>query len=108
MTVRVERIHTPISGLIEYHCGQVLSGLDCVTMNYYQDLGEAYAGFVDDDFICCWGLVPPTFLSNEAYLWMWASGPIPHQFLFIRHSVLKVCKFLGRYDCIRGHCKLSA
>ena len=75
MTVRVERIHTPISGLIEYHYGQVLSGLDCVTMNYYQDLGEAYAGFVDDDFICCWGLVPPTFLSNEAYLWMWAPNP---------------------------------
>jgi len=108
MTTTVVRIYTPISGFIEHHCGPILSGLDAGIMDYYQDLGEAYAGFVDDDFVCCWGLVPPTFLSDEAYLWMWTFGPLAHQFLFIRHSQIQVKKFLSRYDSIRGHCKLNA
>jgi hypothetical protein len=75
--------------------------------DYCQTLGEVYTGFVDGEFICCWGLIPPSFLSNQAYLWMWAPDPMKHQFIFIRRSQIQVQKMLERYDQIIGECIAS-
>lgn len=108
MNVFVEPILDPISLFIDAICGPVLSKDDRKAMSYCQTLGEVYSGFVDGEFVCCWGLIPPTFLSNQAYLWMWAPEPIRHQFIFIRHSQLQVEKMLDRYSSIIGHCRCEA
>lgn len=77
-------------------------------LDYCQNLGEVYTGFIDGDFICCWGLIPPSFLSNQAYLWMWAPEPMKHQLVFIRHSQIQVQRMLTRYEKIVGDCQLTA
>ena len=72
--------------------------------DYCQTLGEVYVGYVDGQFVCCWGLIPPSFLSNQAYLWMWSPDRMPHQFTFIRQSQLQVQQMLKVYDSIVGEC----
>jgi hypothetical protein len=108
MTVMVEPIFESISRMICSFCGPILSDHDTDALNYCQSLGAVYSGFVDGEFTCCWGLIPPTFLSNQAYLWMWAPEPIKHQLVFIRHSQIQVAKMLERYDAIVGHCKIES
>lgn len=108
MTVEVISIREPISKVIAGYCGPVLTPEQDQTFNYCQTLGKVFLGLVDDDFVCCWGLIPPTFISTQAYLWMWAPEPIKHQLVFIRHSQIQVQDMLKRYDRIVGHCELRA
>lgn len=77
-------------------------------LDYCQTLGEVYTGYIDGQFSCCWGLIPPSFLSTQAYLWMWAPEPMKHQFVFIRQSQIQIKKMLERYDEIVGHCAIGA
>jgi len=81
---------------------------DLLMFDYCQSLGEVYTGFIDGEFCCCWGLIPPSWLSQQAYLWMWAPEPIRHQFLFIRHSQIQVQRMLERFDTIVGHTKTTS
>lgn len=108
MTVTVEPIFESISKTIIGFCGPVLPYNDARAMDYCQALGEVYSGFVDGQFICCWGLVPPTFLSNQAYLWMWSPEPMKHQLVFIRQSQIQVRRMLEHYESVVGHCKINA
>lgn len=108
MNVAVQPVFEPISKMINGLFGPILSQTDCAAFDYCQVLGAVYAGFVDGEFICCWGLIPPTFLSNQAYLWMWAPEPIKHQLVFIRRSQIQVAKMLERYERIVGHCQTKA
>ncbi len=96
-------IGSRVSSLISYTCGMNTKQLDM--FDYCQTLGEVYTGFVDGELICCWGLIPPSFLSNQAYLWMWAPNPMKHQFVFIRQSQLQVQKMLKYYEQIIGDCE---
>lgn len=109
MSVNVRQLKdTAISAFITSCCGHALSEREQGLFDYCQSLGEVRIGFVDDEFICCWGLIPPSFLSSQAYLWMWAPGPIKHQFQFIRQSQIQVQKMLEEYDTIVGHCKIES
>lgn len=108
MTVVVEPIFESISRTILGFCGPVLNYTEAGAMDYCQTLGSVYSGFVDGEFVCCWGLVPPTFLSNQAYLWMWSPEPMKHQFVFIRQSQIQIRRMLERYDAVVGHCKMDA
>jgi hypothetical protein len=108
MTVDVKIVEDPISKTIMSFCGHVLSDQQNAIFDYCQALGEVYIGFVDDEFTCCWGLIPPTFLSNQAYLWMWAPGPIKHQLVFVRKSQMQIAEMLKRYERVVGHCELDA
>jgi hypothetical protein len=103
MRVIVEPLfNSPVSSLVSMFCNLDKRQLDM--FDYCQTLGQVYTGFVDGDFVCCWGLIPPSFLSNQAYLWMWAPEPMKHQFVFIRQSQIQVRKMLERYDTIVGQC----
>lgn len=108
MSVNVYSVYEPISEIIRSCCGPVLSRNNERIFNHCQMLGKVFCGFVDDDFICCWGLIPPTFISCQAYLWMWAPEPIKHQLVFIRHSQIQVQEMLKHYDKIVGHCEIQA
>ena len=105
---RIELIPFPISDFIRTQSGDVLSAREAGMMDYCHKLGQVHAGFIDDTFVCCWGLISGSFISNQAYLWMWSQGPITHQFTFILRSQIQVQEMLKRYPTIVGHCKRSS
>jgi hypothetical protein len=64
---------------------------------------EIRQGLVDGKVACAWGLIPPTVLSNTAYLWLLTTDIIvEHKFLFIRHSQRYIEEALKRYPTIIG------
>jgi len=65
---------------------------------------DMWAGFIDERMAAIWGLIPPTLLSTQAYLWLWTTDVIKdHQFILIRHSQLVMEKMLKDYPSIVGH-----
>ena len=66
---------------------------------------HAWAGLVDGNFACMWGLVPPTLLSDNAYLWLIVNELVDeHKFLFVRHSQIEMARMLDLYPTITGYC----
>lgn len=66
--------------------------------------GKLWAGFVDGELVCFWGLVPPTLLSDQAYLWLYTTPALEgKEFYFIRQSQLAVEAMLQSYSLIVGH-----
>lgn len=64
-----------------------------------------WVGSVDGKPLCVWGLIAPTFLSQQAYLWLLTSEEIKeYQFIFIRHSQMMVEEMLKEWPIITGHC----
>lgn len=111
MTVHIEpMIEGPISQLISFATGFNLDPKESGMLEFCQSLSaEVWSGFVDERLICCWGLIPPTLLSNQAYLWMHSTPAIrDHQFILVRHSQRIVEKMLLRYDRIIGDCRVGA
>jgi hypothetical protein len=66
-----------------------------------------YHATVDGKGACIWGLVPPTLLSERAYLWLFTTDVAnEHQFLLARHSQIIVQKMLEEYPILTGHCHI--
>lgn len=64
-----------------------------------------YVGLVDGKIACVWGLVPPTLLSTQAYLWLYTSSLVEeHKFLFVRNSQRWIESALEEYPNIVGFC----
>jgi hypothetical protein len=64
-----------------------------------------YRGIVDYETVCVFGLMPPTLLSDRAYLWMWHNEKIrEHSFVVVRESQLAVEEMLRDYEVLVGHC----
>ena len=61
-----------------------------------------YIGTVDGEFVCTWGLIPPTLMSESAYLWLYSGELKEHQFVFIRHSQRAIEMALKEYPTITG------
>jgi hypothetical protein len=70
---------------------------------------KVWSYWVDEGLVCLWGLIAPTILSEEAYLWMLTTEKLDtHTFMFIRHSRLVTEEMLKFYPIIVGHCALTA
>lgn len=68
-----------------------------------------WIGYYDQLAVCAWGLVPPTLLSDSAYLWMITlEVPEGAEFLLVRHSQIEIRKMLKMYPLIVGHCEIGA
>lgn len=71
----------------------------CISMSE-----SLWLGSVDNKFACAWGLIPPSLMSYQAYLWLFTDNIIKgHEFLFVRHSQVQVQEMLKRYPTIVGH-----
>lgn len=108
MMHEIKRIPYPISEVLQEACKPLITQREAAMMDYCHKLGEVHAGFIDGILVCCWGLIPGSFLSEQAYLWMWSPGPIAQQFTFIRQSQIQVRQMLYRYPTILGHCKRTS
>lgn len=70
---------------------------------------EIWVAMVRDELACCWGLVTPTLLSFETYLWMYHTKLVEeHKFMFVRNSQLVIEQILEEYPVIYGHVKSHA
>lgn len=68
-----------------------------------------WLGFADDQFVCMWGLIPPTLLSQEAYLWLLSTEAVKeHEFIFVRNSQLAIEGMLKEFPIIVGHVAIGA
>jgi hypothetical protein len=81
------------------------SRVDKVAMDYCIFLSTSmWAGYIDDVLACVWGLMPPTLLSQQAYLWLYTTDVIKgHEFILVRHSQLVMEDMLKQYPSIVGH-----
>ena len=60
--------------------------------------------FDEDKVLCFWGLIPPTLLSDRAYLWLYTTEHMhEHIFSLVRHSQRAVEEMLKDYPIIVGH-----
>lgn len=65
---------------------------------------RVWIGANDEKILATWGLVPPTLLSDSAYLWLYVTKHMDeHVFLFIRHSKRAVESMLKEFPTIYGH-----
>jgi len=63
-----------------------------------------WAGFIDDELACIWGVIPPTLMSSQAYLWLYTTDVIKgHEFILVRHSQMVIKQILEEYPSIVGH-----
>jgi len=68
-----------------------------------------WAGFIDGQLACLWGVIPPTLMSTQAYLWLYTTDVIKeHQFILVRHSQLVIDELLTEYESIVGHATIGA
>ena len=68
-----------------------------------------WVGYIDQDVICVFGVVPPTLLSDRAYLWLWATDKVVgNEFIFVRKSQMVVKELLKRFHKLYGVCEASA
>lgn len=67
-----------------------------------------WVGYIAGRPVCAWGLVPPTLLSDVAYLWLYSTPEVEaHKFTFVRKSQLVVEEMLELYPVIYGVTKVG-
>lgn len=68
-----------------------------------------WTGFYNDELVCCWGLVSPTLISDQAYLWLYTTPALAgREFMFVRHSQIEIRKMLEKHPKITGYATVGA
>lgn len=101
---------TPFTGVALSSLMEELSERNADLLDFCQRMsGEVWSGFIDDAYICSWGLIPPTVFSTQAYIWMHTREVVTaHQFVFIRQSQRIIEEMLKKYEVLVGHCIVDA
>lgn len=101
---------------VEIECGGVIdlrglfrSDFDQLTMEQCMMASQVvYQGKIDGKVACVWGLVPPTIMSDKAYIWLWTTSVADeHTFILVRNSQHMVQRMLEEYDSLIGHCRIG-
>lgn len=62
-------------------------------------------GTISGDTVCIIGMVPPTIISDTAYIWGWTTPMITsHRVIYARWSHWLIAEALKRYPTLVGHC----
>jgi hypothetical protein len=65
---------------------------------------DFWAGVIEGEVVCIYGIIPPTLASDNAYFWLYTTPALKgNEFLFIRHSQRAVEELLKLYPKIVGH-----
>lgn len=66
---------------------------------------EVWQGIVNGEVACVWGLIPPSLLSDRAYLWLLTTRLVEdHKFVFVRNSQRYIEVALKTWPEIYGDC----
>jgi hypothetical protein len=69
---------------------------------------RAFAGLIDGEVVCLWGIQARTLLADAVYLWMFTSSAVEeHPFVFVRHSQRMARSILDEYATIEGHVAIN-
>lgn len=86
----LERTEIPPIPGVELH--------QCLLMSY-----SAWEARIDGELACIWGLIPPTLMSTQAYLWLHTTEVAEaHTFLLVRYSQLWIRHMLDTFPTIVG------
>ena len=111
MTVHLLRVPgNEAYGLIYPSQLAMLSPVEQVTItNFMLQSIWTWIGKDDDEILCYMGLIPPTLLSDRAYLWLRTTEAMSeHVFVFVRYSQRVISEMLQDFPIIVGHCEVSA
>ena len=106
MTARVvQQRRDIIEGLIIDSKRAMLSAYDKQMLDMcLAHSAQLYVGLINNEFVCAWGLIPPTLLADYAYLWLYHTDAVKdNTFLFVRNSQRVVEQMLMQYPTIIGH-----
>lgn len=69
---------------------------------------EVQSGYIDGQLACVWGLMPPSLLSQRAYLWLYVTDVVKeHTFIFIRQSQIAIKRMLEDYPELYGEIEID-
>ncbi len=100
-----EADYSSVQDVLAHSAHSASSSAD-LTLSYCYSISEAcWVGFIDSKPMAAWGLIPPSLMSDKAYLWLLTTDQVKgHEFLFVRHSQIFLESMLRRYPTIYGHC----
>lgn len=106
---------TEIKKISNYQAKELIRGIELdesgeKTMDFCLLMSTViWAGFIDRRLACIWGVIPPTLMSSQAYLWLYTTDVIKgHEFILVRHSQLVIEEILEEYPSIVGHALMGA
>lgn len=106
MSVLIERLlRTDIPNLISSHIAPNLGAVELRRFQQFVLVSQAiWYSEIEGEFIGMWGVIPPTLLSDHAYMWVYTNEKVKdHQFVFIRHSQIAIAKVLEEWKIVHGH-----
>lgn len=91
--------------LIFFEHLSMLPSVDQETMSRtFRNSSHIWIGCDGGRVLGLWGLIPPTLLSDRAYLWLYTTKHLDgHKFMFIRHSQQAVQEMLEEFPLIVGN-----
>lgn len=86
--------------------GGILTDEESRTLEDYLTFSaKLYMGSISGKLVCAWGLIPPSLLSDQAYLWLFSTDAVEeHKFMFVRNSQRAVEEMLKEWPIITGFC----
>lgn len=76
-----------------------------IFISWAADSVPLLVGTYDSKLLCLVGLIPPTFLSDTAYIWCYDTAEVRnHSILFGRHARRLLTSLRRAYPRILGHC----
>lgn len=95
--------NVPLSAILQRSTVGHIREAETILRECVNRSAEVRYGYVDDKLACMWGLIPPSLLSETAYLWLLSTDLVQeHKFLFVRHSQRWIEETLIRYPVIVG------
>ncbi len=111
MTVQINKApREDIKSLISSH---IAPNLDAVELRRFKQFVQVSQSVwyceIEGEFIGMWGTIPPTLLSDRAYMWVYTNEKVKaHQFVFIRHSQIAIAQVLEQWQEVYGHAEASS
>jgi len=89
--------------------GGILTDEESRTLEKYLNFSARLCiGVIGDKLCCAWGLIPPSILSERAYLWLFTTEAVDeHKFIFVRNSQRAVQEMLEEWPVITGYCEIG-
>ncbi len=106
MTALIQRITGPeLYGLISPEItGTITDEGKEIMERSLSNSSIVWVGSDDGKVLGFWGLIPPSLLSDRAYLWLYTTPNLTeHSFVFVRHSQKVIAEALAEYPIIVGH-----
>ncbi len=99
-----------ISSLISSHSAPNVSKVELRILERYVLVSQSvWYCDINGKFLGIWGVIPPTLMSDQAYLWFHNNEAIDnHEFIYIRHSQVAIAEILQEWKMIIGHTSADA